>query len=254
MRTALFFDFDDTLHDFEAAYRHGFGALARQVLVWAGARDIDAAQLKALCQDAWDAAWHRFVDGYISERELWIQRLTAVFAAVGLKPEPERLNRARELYIRQMEGALRLFPETKHALDLAAALHPRPVLGVLTNGVPSIQASRLTALGLYQRFDLVLISGAVGVSKPDPRFFDLALRRAGVSANQAVMVGDNATVDVLGALRAGLHAIWLNRHGRPWPVDGPPPCFTATDLLQAVEIARTLLACEQPQTEGATNR
>jgi HAD superfamily hydrolase (TIGR01549 family) len=70
----------------------------------------------------------------------------------------------------------------------------------------------LASLGLDRHFDFVLPSGAVGVAKPNPAFYRLALEHAAVQPAEALMVGDSYRADVRGAWSAGMDAIWLNRH------------------------------------------
>ena len=60
-------------------------------------------------------------------------------------------------------------------------------------------------------FDIILSSAAVGIRKPDPQIFHLALAQWGCPPNQAVMVGDTLGADVLGAHNAGMPGIWISR-------------------------------------------
>lgn len=65
----------------------------------------------------------------------------------------------------------------------------------------------LSGLGLDAELDLVLRPADAGAAKPDPRIFALALERLGVTAAEALYVGDDAEADVAGARKAGLHAV-----------------------------------------------
>ncbi len=91
----------------------------------------------------------------------------------------------------------------------------REIEGV-TVGIVSDWGSNLRGiirdLGLDPHFDFVLPSGAVGVAKPNPAFFRLALQEVGVEPHQALMVGDSYRADVRGAWAAGMDAAWLDRH------------------------------------------
>lgn len=100
---------------------------------------------------------------------------------------------------------------------------------VISNSNGSVR-SILEALGLAPYLDFVLDSFEVGVEKPDPRIFGLAVARAGVDPAEAIYVGDLYTVDVKGARGAGLDAILLDPGGH-W---GPRDCVTAPDPLSAV--------------------
>ncbi|MGV2482242.1 UNVERIFIED_CONTAM: HAD-IA family hydrolase, partial [Salmonella enterica subsp. enterica serovar Weltevreden] len=77
---------------------------------------------------------------------------------------------------------------------------------LLTNGVPDLQREKLFGTGLGEAFDLTLVSGEVGLGKPDPRLFRMALCAFGMGPEEAVMVGDNPERDIKGALSAGIRA------------------------------------------------
>jgi putative hydrolase of the HAD superfamily len=90
-------------------------------------------------------------------------------------------------------------------------------LGLLTNGASCLQREKLDASGLADFFDAVVVSGDLGVGKPNPDAFHHVLTALHGDAREATMVGDSMTRDVDGAITAGLEAIWLNRFGRPRP-------------------------------------
>jgi len=60
-------------------------------------------------------------------------------------------------------------------------------------------------------FDVILTSAALGIRKPNPRIFQIALAHWGISPSQAAMVGDSLGADILGAHNAGLYGIWITR-------------------------------------------
>ena len=76
-------------------------------------------------------------------------------------------------------------------------------LGVLSNRDNPCH-DYLRELNLDQYFEMALVSGEVGVWKPDPRIFEHALERMKTAANRTVYVGDNYYADVVGAQRAGV--------------------------------------------------
>lgn len=83
----------------------------------------------------------------------------------------------------------------------------------------------LSGLGLDRHLDFVLPSGAVGVAKPNPAFYRMALDAAGVAPDEALMVGDSYRADVRGAWSAGMDAVWLDRREgiSITPADEPTP-------------------------------
>jgi len=84
-------------------------------------------------------------------------------------------------------------------------------LGLLTNGVPDMQREKIDAAGIGVYFDEIVISGEVGVGKPNPQIYEIILSRFGVPPNEAVMIGDSLRSDVKGAQAVGVKAVWLNR-------------------------------------------
>ena len=61
--------------------------------------------------------------------------------------------------------------------------------------------------------DALIVSAEVEAAKPDPAVFMAALQRIHCQPREAVMVGDSWEQDILGAVRAGIRAVWLNRFG-----------------------------------------
>jgi HAD superfamily hydrolase (TIGR01549 family) len=119
-------------------------------------------------------------------------------------------------------------PEAEAALRLARARGLRTACISNSNGTVE---GILQGLGLAPHLDFIIDSSKVGVEKPDPRIFQLALERAGVAAGEAVYVGDLYSVDVVGARRAGLSAILMDP-GACW---GSRDCPAVPTALAAVQ-------------------
>jgi putative hydrolase of the HAD superfamily len=101
-----------------------------------------------------------------------------------------------------------LFPETERVLSELRATYK---LGILTNGAPDLQREKIAYNKLAHYFDAIVVSGDVGVGKPDPAVFKAALDQLGVPAHMTLMVGDSLERDMLGASRNGLRGVWVNR-------------------------------------------
>jgi putative hydrolase of the HAD superfamily len=87
---------------------------------------------------------------------------------------------------------------------------------MLTNGPPDIQRLKLAMTGLADCFTAIVISGEIGVGKPDPRAFAIVADRLGIAPADIVMVGDNWERDVMGAIKVGMSAVWISA-GRTVP-------------------------------------
>ena len=85
-------------------------------------------------------------------------------------------------------------------------------LAVVSNSDGMLEEG-LKGLGLRRFFDAVIDSEIVGYAKPDPRIFEVALHAIGTAAARTVHVGDMYFADIIGARRAGLHAVLLDPFG-----------------------------------------
>ncbi len=109
-------------------------------------------------------------------------------------------------------SALSLYPETR---DVLAELGARMPLALVTNGAARLQRAKLAQTQIDGAFDVVVDSETVGVGKPSPEMFTVALQRLGVAREDAAMVGNDLRRDIAGARAAGVRPIWIHR-----PVDG----------------------------------
>lgn len=77
--------------------------------------------------------------------------------------------------------------------------------------------SRLEKWGILKYISLVIASAEEGVSKPNPRIFEIALQRAACEPNKAIMVGDRIDNDIIPAKKIGMKTIWIKQgFGRYW--------------------------------------
>jgi putative hydrolase of the HAD superfamily len=94
-------------------------------------------------------------------------------------------------------------------------------------------------------FRATIHARAIGAAKPDPVIFQAAARALDVTPAEVAHVGDDPELDVLGAQRAGMLAVWLNRGGASWPFAERRPDLTITrlDELPAALSAHAGVGC-----------
>lgn len=186
----LCLDLDDTLIDGEGGAPRRFedaSEVVRRLRPELPRADLDAIVARALATDPNRGRMANF----IGELRLTEERDVAA---------------VREAYFATMPEGTALF-EGVH--DILAALRARFRLAIVTNGPSELQRRKLDFFDLEQRVDWIVVSGEVGVQKPEAGIFEHTLRLAGLEAAQAAHVGDSRHADVAGANRAGLLSVWI---------------------------------------------
>lgn len=84
------------------------------------------------------------------------------------------------------------------------------IVGVITNGPSMLQNHKMDTSALRPYLDIVIVSGDVGIHKPDPKLFSYAADKLGLKTEECVYVGDHPINDIKGALDSGMRAIRMN--------------------------------------------
>lgn len=209
---AVFFDINETLLDPSRSFQHAFQQ------VW---EDMVARS----SQDRENLNWNKIWEAYQEEwrairnsggrKESWVEtqrRNTAALSQAVKKHQIRIGETALQGFFHRVaehqEKSPLLYPGTTETLT---ALSKRYKLAIISNGIQEKQTKRLRAAGQIPplREDYMFFSAAVGCRKPDPVIFRHALDRMGLRPNQAVMVGNSWTKDVLGAVNVHMNAIWF---------------------------------------------
>jgi HAD superfamily hydrolase (TIGR01549 family) len=159
--------------------------------LWADFPDDRPPELRVL---------HDFVPAF--RRAVWRDALLAVSGDEALAPDLAEA-------FRGIRGAEQPLDADAYAvLDDLSRDH---ALGLVTNGAPSLQRAKLAGTTLAPYFNAIVISGEIGVPKPDPAIFRAALDRLGFGPREAAMVGDSRPRDIAGARATGMRAIQIVR-------------------------------------------
>ena len=121
------------------------------------------------------------------------------------------------------------------AEELVRYLVKKYPLTVVTNGFVEVQYEKFDKSGLRNCFSHIVLSEEVGCQKPNPRIYEEALRMNGVSAAEAVMIGDSWNSDIQGAINAGIDQIWIRKSKDPLP-EGQSATYLVHSLSDVMEI------------------
>jgi HAD superfamily hydrolase (TIGR01549 family) len=94
------------------------------------------------------------------------------------------------------------------------------MMGLVSNAPPDT-VKAIDFLGLSRYLPVIVVSGVVGVSKPNPEIFRIALSQAGTDPGEAIHVGDVYEADILGARNAGIKGLLIDRDGSQSGLDCP---------------------------------
>jgi putative hydrolase of the HAD superfamily len=211
----------------------------------AGVEDFYAAERQAKkAFDAW--LWPKLEQHDLPpavDRVYWVEYLKILFERVRV-PVVQHDNVTRQLVERFRDIRLwsRVFPDTEPVLQSLQASGYS--LGVISNSVGTIE-EQLGRAGLGSYFRFVLDSAVVGVEKPHPEIFQMALDRAAVPPAEAVFIGDTYATDIGGARGAGIRGVLIDRFGA---YDDAVDCPRITSL-SALEPVLSRLGAGSPPNE-----
>lgn len=195
----LIFDADHTLFDFDKAEENAinkimvdFGLMVNPSLIF------DYKKINHLL-------WKKYENNEIIQDEIKFERFKLFFNKVGCTGDYKL---AAERYLVYLSEGSELLDG---ALDLIIKLKKDYKLGLLTNGISSVQHPRLKKSALNGMFDATVISGDVGISKPDPMIFQMLCNKADFyKKREMLMVGDSLSSDMRGGINFRIDTCWFN--------------------------------------------
>ena len=218
----VLFDLDDTLCDYSGARAGRLRGAYGDAFAAAGISDVD---LDAVIAES------------ISIHPHGSDHFPDLLSRHGMT-DADLASEARRWYHRNRFLGLDLFPDARDLLREVRRIPGVRRIGLVTNGPAEVQRDKIALLDLEREIDFAIISGEVGVEKPNPAIFQRALDAAGVGAGDAIYIGDSPEYDMDGARNAGIERVWMNRAGDPWPLESPAPEIQVSTLGAFVDLLK----------------
>jgi HAD superfamily hydrolase (TIGR01509 family) len=217
MVRAVLFDLDDTLFDHAGCAREALAAAQRC-----------HPALSAMTSDALERTHAMFLEqlhadvmlGRVPLEEARRERFRRLLGVCGADAGDDVAAGVASTYRDAYRAARRAVAGTS---ALLAAVKERARVGIISNNLLEEQQDKLRFCDLESFVDALVVSEVVGVSKPDPEIFRVALDRLRCPAAEAVMVGDSWSADIAGARAAGIRAVWFNPARAAAPEEAPVP-------------------------------
>jgi HAD superfamily hydrolase (TIGR01549 family) len=210
MIKAVVFDFGQTLVDSAGGFRAAEKEAQEKIITDLGLVDKEEflrhyRRIRKECHER----------SQLSRKKIWEE----VYWYFCRASDDEKLQMWEDEYWKTVKGHTKVFPEVEKVLGELAG---RFKLALITNTQGQERNANHRISGypeLEKYFEVVMVAGEKGVpSKPDLMPFKLCLEQLGVSAQEAVYVGDDVRVDIEGAQKVGMRAVWIKHHSvkRNW--------------------------------------
>lgn len=204
----ILFDADGTLLDFKESERVGLEH------VFAMHHVVLSEEIREYYLRMNDALWRGFEQGQFPKEHIFdvrFQTLLDNFHIIGDGTEWEKA------YREQLNQGSHVIID---ALEVCEKLAKQYTLYIVTNGVSKTQYQRLHDSGLDQYVNDIFVSEDIGFQKPQVEYFDYVFQRIPFQREEALVVGDSLSSDILGAEVSGIDACWFNPHHLETTYDG----------------------------------
>jgi len=223
----VLFDLDHTIFDFDSSELAAFAA-AMSLLGLA-----EATPHFATYQTLNHAMWAAAERGEMRSTDIRNLRFQRLVEQLDVPADEVLIGNVSDTFVSGLGTHGDLFPHARAVLETLAGCVR---LGLISNGLGEVVHARLDRLGIRGLFDTVVVSSEAGVSKPNPRIFEIALTQLGDPPRESVlMVGDSLSSDVAGGQAAGIDTCWYNPASRPLG-EAPPPTHQVATLSEIVGV------------------
>ncbi len=199
----VLWDIDDTLIDFKSSERMALKKCFKQFGIVLGDEDVE------IYSEINRHYWELLIHGKIEKATMLNRRFEDFTQQLSLDIiDCEEVNNLFQVALGDYAVMV------KDAYDVCEHLKKSKKQYAVTNGTAVAQNKKLHNTGLGELFDGIFISDEVGYEKPDARFFQFVFSEiSNFKHEDAIMIGDSISSDMVGANNAGIDCCWFNPNG-----------------------------------------
>lgn len=202
--TTIFFDLDDTLID---------TALNSKQVLEEVYTDYTINKYYPVFEDFYHKyqsinvrLWDQYEQNLISKEELKRERFQQALQEFTTISTDQSLEMNND-FMGRVTNKTNIIEGVQNILEY---LKPKYRLYIISNGFLEVQDKKIKNAGLESFFTDVFLSDHVGKNKPHPLIFNYAVKEAGTTIENSIMIGDNINTDIIGAKNLGIDQIWFN--------------------------------------------
>lgn len=202
MYKLLIFDADHTLWDFDKAEKNAICKIFVDSNI-----PFENSYLEVYREINF-SLWKLFEQNEISQKKIKTERFRLFFEKIGFSADYSKISHDYLIYLSQGNELL------DGAFELITDLKSRYMLALLTNGISIVQHPRYENSRLFGSFSAFVVSGDLGINKPDKAIFEYTLDKCNISdKSEVLMIGDSLSSDIQGGLNSGIDTCWYNPKG-----------------------------------------
>ena len=207
MIKTVFLDLDDTILDFQKGERIAIRNTFLQIGIEPSEEIIQKyIEINLKC-------WQALERGEMTREQVLVGRFEKLFETLGFE---HSATNAQNIYEDLLSREHDFLPGGKELLEQFKACG-KYKLYMATNGIPEVQKPRIADSGVGEYFDMIFISEEIGYAKPQKCFFDKCFDRIeDFNKDEAIIVGDSLSSDIMGGINAGIKTCHFNPWDKPY--------------------------------------
>lgn len=200
----LFLDIDDTIFDFKKSEKSALSETLTEL------RIEPTPETVSLYSEINQRQWEALERGEVTREILLVRRYEILFDRLCLKIDAKQ---AQKIYEKKLSQTYYYLPGAE---KLLSSLYGKYEIYFASNGTAIVQDGRIALSGIGRYASGIFISERIGYNKPSREFFDACFEKIdNFKKEEAIIIGDSLTSDILGGINAGIKTCLFNPNAKP---------------------------------------